>query len=98
VIAINVLTKFGYEIKLADDVIKNFEPRAEFYIENIGHITILMPTDKEPQDGHRYCHYLVCDKWYESFSTSDYESLARLEKRTHHMTFDFIEEEEDEDD
>lgn len=96
---INQLDHDEVECLPADDVIRNLEPRAEYYFERPGYTVVLTPNDKPFEDGHKYRHYLINGKMYESLCTSPYKDLTGLKKRTHeNITFEFIEVEEDEED
>ena len=73
--------------------------RADYYFERPGYTVVLTPTSKPFEDGHKYRHYLINGKMYESLCTSPYKDLTGLKKRTHeNITFEFVEVEEEEED
>lgn len=94
-IAINARTGKGYESKVADDVVKNIEQKAAYYIEGENHVTILMPAVSKMEDGSKYRFYEVNGKWYESLVTSPYEKLAKLKISGFNLSLDFEEDDED---
>ena len=98
--AINGLDHEEVECFPADDVIRNLEPRADYWFERKTYTVILSLATKPIEDGHKYRHYKINGQWYESFITSPYQRLKELKprKRNINLTFEFTEVEDEEDD